>query len=302
VIVRPPQPEEEPAALELLNAHGQAMWGEDIADPAEVHRWFTFPRRDLQVAVGDDGRFAGFGAVIDPDDEHAIIWVRVIVHPELGTEELGEELLTLADRAARERGVPGTKLHAGCAAPDERVAGIYQRAGYRLVRHFFRMVAPLDEAPDPPAWPDGIDVRVVDPERDLERVHAADEEAFEDHWGTVRTPFDVWLHMMAGPGWDPSLWFVAWDGDEIAGISLCRPHAEGDPDMGWVDILAVRRPWRRQGLALALLLHSFEQLRDRGRTRVGLGVDAENLTGAVRLYERAGMAPNQRHDTYEAVV
>ncbi len=95
---------------------------------------------------------------------------------------------------------------------------------------------------------------------------------------------------------------VAWDGDEIAGLSLCRSSEGGDPDLGWVDILAVRRPWRRRGLALALLLHSFHELRARGRPRVGLGVDAENLTGAVRLYERAGMAPTQQHDVYEAVV
>ena len=69
--------------------------------------------------------------------------------------------------------------------------------------------------------------------------------------------------------------------------------------MGWVDTLAVRRPWRRRGLGLALLLHSFRELRARGRERVGLGVDGENTTGAVRLYERAGMHVARRSDTYE---
>lgn len=121
----------------------------------------------------------------------------------------------------------------------------------------------------------------------------------------------------APPGWEPpdvqaelerlqaflrneEVWcLVAEDGGEIAGISVCRPEREGRPDMGWVGTLAVRKPWRRRGLGLALLLHSFRELRSRGRKRVGLGVDGENTTGAVRLYQRAGMRVARRRDTYE---
>jgi mycothiol synthase len=300
--IRSPRPDEEAAVLALVNAHGQAMWGEDLASADEVHQWFTFPREVLLAAVEADGRFSAFAAVIDPSDDHAIIWLRVVLHPELGSEAVGEQLFAEIDGRARELGRTGTQLHASCSAPDDRVAGIYRRAGYRRVRHFVRMVAPLDEPPEEPVFPEGIELRPVDPERDLERIYAADEEAFEDHWGTVRTDFETWRHLSMGADWDPALWFVAWDGDEIAGIALCRPSEGGDPDLGWVDILAVRRPWRRRGLALALLLHSFHALRARGRPRVGLGVDAENLTGAVRLYERAGMAPVQQHDVYEAVI
>ncbi|MBD0349195.1 MAG: GNAT family N-acetyltransferase, partial [Thermoleophilia bacterium] len=101
---------------------------------------------------------------------------------------------------------------------------------------------------------------------------------------------------------DPALWFIAYDGDEIAGFSLCRPRESGDPDMGWVSVLGVRRPWRRRGLALALLRHSFVELHRRGKKRVGLGVDAENTTGALRLYERAGMHVDRRWDTWEKIV
>jgi ribosomal protein S18 acetylase RimI-like enzyme len=164
------------------------------------------------------------------------------------------------------------------------------------------MVAPLDDPPAAAVWPEGVELRPLDPDRDLERIYQADEEAFKDHWGSAPMSFETWRGLLVPPDWDPSLWFIAWDDDEIAGISLCRPSAEGDPDLGWVELLAVRRPWRRRGLALALLLHSFAELRARGRLKVGLGVDAENLTGAVRLYERAGMAPTQQFDVYEAVV
>jgi mycothiol synthase len=300
--IRPPRSDEEHAFLELLNAHGHAMWGSDITSAEEVHQWFEFDAVDLRAAAEADGRLAGAAAVVDATADHSIMWLRLTLHPELGSEELGAELFADADRRARDRGYAGTQLHAGCASPDERVAGIYRRAGYRLVRHFFRMVGSLADPPAPPVWPEGIELRPLDPDRDLDRVHAADEEAFEDHWGSAPLAFDSWRQMVVGPDWDPSLWFIAWDGDEIAGFALCRSSAEGDPDLGWVEVLAVRRPWRRRGLALALLLHAFAELRARGRPKVGLGVDAENLTGAVRLYERAGMAPTQQYDTYEAVV
>src|SRR5216683_6438886 len=94
---------------------------------------------------------------------------------------------------------------------------------------------------------------------------------------------------------DPSLWFLALDGNEIAGASLCTNQG----DYGWVDTLAVRRPWRRKGLGMALLLHSFAEFYRRSKNKIGLGVDSQNLTGATRLYERAGMHVARIHITYE---
>ncbi len=94
------------------------------------------------------------------------------------------------------------------------------------------------------------------------------------------------------------------DGDEIAGMSLCWPKANEDSEMGWVGTLGVRRPWRKQGLGLALLHHSFGVFAQRGQKRVGLGVDSTSLTGATRLYERAGMSPmvERQFDLYQKVL
>jgi ribosomal protein S18 acetylase RimI-like enzyme len=69
--------------------------------------------------------------------------------------------------------------------------------------------------------------------------------------------------------------------------------------MGWVGTLGVRRPWRKRGLGLALLRYSFNEFYRRGIRKVGLGVDAQNLTGALRLYEGAGMHVHQTFDQYE---
>jgi ribosomal protein S18 acetylase RimI-like enzyme len=79
-------------------------------------------------------------------------------------------------------------------------------------------------------------------------------------------------------------------------------HMSGDPTYGWINVLGVRAPWRRRGIAIALLARTFADFEARGATRVGLGVDAENPTGAVGLYERAGMSVSQRNDTYERLL
>jgi ribosomal protein S18 acetylase RimI-like enzyme len=98
---------------------------------------------------------------------------------------------------------------------------------------------------------------------------------------------------------DPTLLFLAMDGDEIAGVNICRPHAYNDREVGWVGTLGVRRPWRKQGIGLALLRHSFNEFYRRGYRKVGLGVDAQNLTGALHLYETAGMHVHRAFDQYE---
>jgi mycothiol synthase len=142
-------------------------------------------------------------------------------------------------------------------------------------------------------WPAGITVRTMQPGQEL-ALYRAKSETFRDHWGHVEVPeqqgFAAWQQRrLNDSNYDPSLWFLALDGDEIAGFSLCQLRTSEDPAMGWVNSLGVRRPWRRHGVAKALLYHSFGALRRRGQARIGLDVDADNLTGAKRLYEQAGM-------------
>jgi ribosomal protein S18 acetylase RimI-like enzyme len=92
---------------------------------------------------------------------------------------------------------------------------------------------------------------------------------------------------------------VAWAGDEVAGYSLNYPQRAGDPGYGSVGTLGVRRPWRRNGLGEALLRRSFAALHARGQRKVRLSVDAENPTGATRLYERVGMRVLRQSNTWE---
>jgi ribosomal protein S18 acetylase RimI-like enzyme len=154
-----------------------------------------------------------------------------------------------------------------------------------------------------PEFPEGITLRTYNPETDAEAAHRAHEDAFRDHFGHIDQPFEEglrrWKHNREYQGYDPTLYFLAMDGDQIAGFNLCRPHSHYDADRGWVSALRVRRPWRKRGLGLGLLRHAFNEFYRRGKRKVGLGVDAQNLTGALRLYESAGMHIDQAYDTYE---
>ena len=162
----------------------------------------------------------------------------------------------------------------------------------------------MDAPPPAPVWPAGIRLRTYNPETDLEVVYRVDIEAFRDHFGFIETPFEEGLqrfkHFMTGSrNFDPSLWFLAMDGDEIAGICLCRNQAFDNPEVAYVNILGVRGPWRKRGIGLALLRHAFGEFYRRGKRKAGLGVDAENLTGALRLYENAGMHVHQAFNIFE---
>jgi mycothiol synthase len=153
------------------------------------------------------------------------------------------------------------------------------------VRYFYRMAVELgDEAPEP-EWPEGVRAEPFR-EDDALAFHEAIEDAWKDAWDHTPRPFELFRDRVMGSLYEPSLWTVVWSGDEIAGGTICEAEYYG---MGWVRALFVRRPWRRHGLGMALLLNAFRQFHERGERRVGLGVDAESPTGATRLYERAGM-------------
>jgi mycothiol synthase len=178
-------------------------------------------------------------------------------------------------------------------------AEVYRQAGFEIIRHSFQMRIELDARPAAAVFPEGIEVRPMR-EGEEERIHAAHMSAFADHWEFHEQTFEEWRRWHRDrESFDAELWFLALAGDEIAGLALCAQAFTGEPDFGWVELLGVRPAWRRRGLGEALLRHGFRELYARGFTRIGLGVDADNTTGAVRLYERVGMHQVRRNDTWE---
>jgi ribosomal protein S18 acetylase RimI-like enzyme len=172
--------------------------------------------------------------------------------------------------------------------PDTSARFLLTALGYREVRRFFELRIDLEGAPAAPIWPAGLRGLSFDP-AEARAFHAAQQEAFADHWEFVPRTFEAWSHAhLDNPGFDASLWSVVREGGEIVAGAICRLEAYGG---GWVDVLFTRAPWRRRGVGEALIAACFAKLWDRGQTSIGLGVDAEGETGALRLYERMGMKP-----------
>jgi ribosomal protein S18 acetylase RimI-like enzyme len=164
--------------------------------------------------------------------------------------------------------------------PD--VPELLGEAGLVLERDVWQMWRELASAPDEPRWPGGIAVRSYDDAGDAANVHALLERAFAANAESV-LPFEPWHAWMTGdPEFAADSWFLAEQDGRLAGVALCWSG-------GWLKDLAVDPDQRGRGLGEALCLHVFGEFHRRGVARVGLKVDADNPTGAVRLYERVGM-------------
>jgi mycothiol synthase len=208
----------------------------------------------------------------------------------------------LRDIAAAHLDVRPKWLGSEGSASNEGNKALMRTAGYEAVRYFYEMVQPaLESVPDVP-MPDGLVVRPVDRSH-LRGIWDAMNEAFHDHWGEgIWTDAD-WRRFAAEPDHaDPSLWRIGWAGDEVAGIVVTSPQPEENERFGrarvYVESVAVRRPWRRRGLARALIARSLGAARAAGFTSASLGVDAESPTGALSLYESLGFVPDHTFVAY----
>ena len=178
---------------------------------------------------------------------------------------------------------------------EQGMAELLLGDGYAVTRRWYQMTRPLaGEIPAAPL-PAGLEVRPATPDQ-YRRIWDADVEAFRDHWGYAEPTaanYEEWLEDPVAMMSD--LWQIAWDGDEVAGQVRSFINHKENADQGrlrgYTECISVRRPWRRRGLAQALILNSLRILKERGMTEAALGVDTENTSGALRLYERCGFRP-----------
>jgi mycothiol synthase len=303
---RPPVTADAAAVVVIGNAFERALAADEADEwtETEVRReWGELddPARDAWL-VERDGVPAGYATLIDPGE--GVIEADGYVHPDHAGHGVGGCIVALtegraaelADASAEPRIVlRNTVLHADAAA-----RALLEAHGYRPVRSLLRMRIDLDVPPPPPRWPDGVVVAPFRPGADDAAVHDCLEETFAEEWTHVTETLEEWRERkFADPRFDPDLWLIARDADEVCGIALCTPGQFG---MGFVNSLGVRASWRGRGLGLALLHGAFGLFWARGESRIGLGVDSENPNDAQRLYERAGMRAAYRADIYEKVL
>lgn len=304
---RPPRDDDAQAIADLINATAAAFGDVPDTDAESVREDWThagFTRdTDAQLVTDHAGRVVGYEWLHRTNDP-THVELDGYVHPDHMDRGIGTWLIGWAEARAGEVTAdlaPETPvtLRLGTIASDEGSAQLFTEAGYGMVRHFWRMEIQLDEPPPAPELPAGIAIRAFVPGQDDRATYQAVEESFSDHWGHSPEPYEQWAARTTAEDWfDPALCFLALEGDQVAGVTLGRPRGES----GWVRTVGVRRPWRRRGLAMALLLTAFRAFYDRGIRVVGLGVDAQSLTGATRVYERAGMFIRVRYDVYEKAV
>jgi len=260
---------------------------------------------DAWVVTTEEGHVVGYEEFFNRY-AHASLRGDGYVHPDYLGHGIGTTMLRVLEERAREEMKLAEPEHRvfirnGLSTGDTAARELHEAEGYQPIRFFWRMEKNLDEAPSAPTWPDGIQLRPFDYEAHDYLLYRAHSEAFRDHWGHTPSSYEDWQHHMNPETNDTSLWYIAWEnarngnGDQIAGYCLCKYRM----DNAWVGTLGVRRPWRKRGLGLALLLHSFGEFHKRGHTSINLGVDAGSPTGATRLYKRAGMRVGAEYVTYE---
>ncbi len=259
-----------------------------------------------------DGKLVGFTRVYwerMQEDGSRVYWHFGFVVPEWRGKGIGTAQLHWAEarareiEAAREAGHDegAAQLSSEAEAGMQAAEDLLTSHGYEPVRFSFRMETDdLDHIPDVP-MPEGLEIRPAAPEH-YRAIWDASTEAFRDHWGSTEVDESDYDRFLADPFTEPRLWVVAWDGDQVAGsilnfVDYGYNEREGRK-LGYTEYISVRRPWRRRGLAKAMLARSMQVHRENGMTQTALGVDTENPSGALALYESMGYKVVSQSTTY----
>ncbi len=282
---RPATRDDLDAVTGLYCAYDQAVRGFVDTEPSDVLRDWDEPGFDLAtgtLVLEADGRVVGYAV------------------------RNGHEVDSVADLSLRDAGLEDRLLawleafHAPlehyCPDADPPLGELFARRGWTPARRFWRMRRELDAPSPDPAWPDGVEVHDLRRPDDERPVHALVQRCFGEIGGEHERPFEQWAaYMLDTDRFDPSLCLVATVDGQVVGAALGQETA----DYGFVRQLAVDPSQRGRGLALALLHESFRRHRERGLPATVLGVDAGNPTGALALYEKAGMRVVEQFTRWE---
>ena len=284
-------------------------FSDTVEDFARVYKYLTNcdPYQDM-VFAEVNGEVIGYSRVWwnKIQEGHILYFQFVCLVPEWREKGVRRAILLWNERRIREiaKGHPADvpKFFETWAQDVEKDwISIVTSEGYEPVRYFFNMVRPnLMNIPDLPL-PEGLEVRPVKPKH-YRPIWEVAKEAFRDEWNEPEWQEEWYNEWLEEPTFDSTLWQIAWDGDEIAGMVQSyinkKENEKYSRERGYTENICVRRPWRKRGLAKALIARSFKIIKERGMTEAALGVDTENPSGALRLYKSMGFKVAKQFAAY----
>jgi GNAT superfamily N-acetyltransferase len=298
--------------IHQLTRRWESFWNAPLVTPLhEVEEELTAPYVDLDahtLGYWDGAKMVAYGRIwYRPSGvilERA--YLQGMVDPEYRGRGIGRELFGWQVERGRsileriEAPIP-RYLRADEWDWIEEAHRMYLRFGLETVRYFTEMVKPL-VASETVELVDGVEIIPYERAYD-EQALSALNRSFADHWGSTPTDMASFRHRLEGEGVAIDISCLAIAGDEVIGLSLNANYPEDEELLGrrdgWVESLGVLRPWRRKGVATALLKTSFNAFIDAGYTHAALGVDTESPTDAMKLYTGLGFKPTHRSITSE---
>jgi mycothiol synthase len=285
----------------LLAAIQDADGSDGYASEEDLLEEFDRPGEDFtrgSIAIHDGRSMVGYGVLTSRSEAEPVHEMRHQggVHPSYRGRGLGAELLDWAEQTAvllhddRFAGHP-LSLSSGCLSSNAGAVALHEKRAYQPVRWFHSMVRDLSAATPRAVIPAGVQITGYTPDL-AEDARLVRNEAFRDHWGSTETSAEIWTHFLGSAAFRPEFSFLAYTGSEPLGMLISREHDAYNTRTGHRDLhislVAARAAGRKRGIATALLVTAMSAARAQGYDQASLGVDADSLTNAVRLYERVG--------------
>ena len=294
--VRPARISDIEAVHEIITRQNTADFGDALSTLDALQKAWQGTNLESDTCVAfADGKLAGYAELRDNDSPSIFL-------AERNNFDLAFQFLTILEDKAASRKKETITLFTQISEKNNTLLQLFAANGYKSNLSFLIMELELSEHPASPQWTNGITVRPFVKGQDEQATYQTDEEASKDKGYHDSLSYEGWVKRMGmeKETFDPSLWFLACEGNEIAGVALNVFVKESNT--GWVDHLSVRQAWRKRGIGKALLLHSFAEFYRRGIQHIKLSVDSKSLTNAPRLYESVGMKTVQQYHIYRKLI
>ena len=311
-----PQKNDNEKAAELFNDFYLFCTGEDRYTPESVLAEWNHPRFSLSESAryitDESGKWIAYTAVLNNESPYAENIIIFRIDRQYLDSGIGSILTDWAEERARmniEKAPPESKVlvRASNFLKMESASSFLLDRGFSLSRYYFRMNMDLPSQGTQFALEDGIEIETFSKRKDLKEIIDCTEDCFLDHWGWWRMPDDElwedWNHSIkSNPYHDPDLWFLAMDKGKLVGLCLTDSGMNSDPNTAYIDMICVRKEYRKKGIASYLIQMSIAELEKRKKTGVKIHVDGSSLTGATKVYERTGFKVDQTRMMFEKVI